>query len=70
MPDYGRPEADRAAPDQREVLYWNPLLRTDEAGNATVQFYNSDQADRLLVVLEGITASGQPVSFTTVISDR
>ncbi len=69
-PDYGGPEADRAAPDQRDVLYWNPLLRTDEAGNATVQFYNSDQADRLLVVLEGITATGQPVSFTTVISKQ
>ncbi|CAA9284013.1 MAG: hypothetical protein AVDCRST_MAG56-3960 [uncultured Cytophagales bacterium] len=68
MPDYGK-AGDNPAPDGRDVLYWNPLLKTDEGGEATIEFYNSDQARRFLIVLEGITADGQPVSFTTVIGE-
>jgi hypothetical protein len=67
MPDYSREESQKTARDDREVLYWNPLLKTDEAGNATFELYNSDQARTFQVVVEGITATGQPVSFTGTI---
>jgi hypothetical protein len=68
MPDYGK-AGGNPAPDNRDVLYWNPLLKTDEQGQATIEFYNSDQARRYQIVLEGITTDGQPVSFTTVIGE-
>jgi hypothetical protein len=68
MPDYSKASED-ATPDYRDLLYWNPLLKTDEKGEVTIQFYNSDQARRFQVALEGITATGQPVSFTTVVGE-
>jgi hypothetical protein len=68
MPDHSKAGED-APPDARDVLYWNPLLKTDETGQATLEFYNSDRARRFQVVLEGVTATGQPVSFTGVIGE-
>jgi hypothetical protein len=69
MPDYSREESRIMGRDNREVLYWNPLLKTDEAGNAKFELYNSDQARAFRVVVEGITATGQPVSFTGTIGE-
>jgi hypothetical protein len=46
------------------MLYWNPLLKTDEAGNAKLEIYNFDQDRTFQFVGEVFTATGQPVSFT------
>jgi outer membrane receptor protein involved in Fe transport len=49
-----------AVPDFRgATLYWNPTVRTDVAGQATVLFYTSEEAGTFRLTLEGLSASGQ-----------
>ncbi len=60
-PDYELPRSDSAQPDYRATLYWNPKVRTDASGTATVSFFASDLAGLYRVVVEGITAEGRPV---------
>ncbi|MFA9191394.1 hypothetical protein AAGV28_08445 [Flavobacterium sp. FZUC8N2.13] len=45
----------------RNTIYWNPELRPDKTGNATVNYYNTKVETKVKVALEGITASGIPV---------
>ena len=45
--------------DRRSTLYWNPSVRTDAEGKASVSFYNSDRYTRLRTRIEGITADGR-----------
>lgn len=47
--------------DQRTTIYWNPLIVTDEKGEATVTFYNSSLKTKLNVLAEGITENGVPL---------
>ena len=60
MPDYSLmpPEADH-----RRTLYWNPAVKADGAGNATIDIYNNSTCKRLAVSAEGITADGQAVVY-------
>ncbi|MCC8170745.1 MAG: hypothetical protein LIP00_02970 [Parabacteroides sp.] len=46
-------------PDLRTTLYWNPRIRTDADGTATVEFYSADTPTTYSVVLEGITPEGK-----------
>lgn len=46
-------------PDFRNLLYWSPNIKTGSLGNRQVSFYSSDRQGKYLVVLNGITASGQ-----------
>lgn len=45
----------------RSTLYWNPEVRPDKTGNATVNYYNTKVETKVKVALEGITATGIPV---------
>jgi len=45
--------------DFRNTLYWNPVVQTDEEGATWVEFYNSDQAGEVQVVVEGMTTDGK-----------
>ena len=50
--------------DVRRTLLWQPQLRTDEQGRATVILYNNGvPAQRLRVTLRGVTARGELVSY-------
>ncbi|UOG74460.1 TonB-dependent receptor plug domain-containing protein [Hymenobacter tibetensis] len=50
-----------AVPDFRSAtLYWNPTVRTDATGQATVLFYTSEEAGTFRLTLEGVSTSGQP----------
>ena len=53
-------------PDLRHLLYWNPDLRLPPNSPQTLTFYTGDQPGRYLVVLQALSASGQPgsTSFT------
>ena len=46
-------------PDYRSTLYWNPLIKTDENGNATISFRTSDVDGRYKVTIEGMTSEGE-----------
>lgn len=57
-PDYATARPEHNRPDYRSTLYWNPTLRTDAHGKATVRFFNSDEGMRMRVVVEGLTSGG------------
>jgi len=44
--------------DFRRTLFWNPNIRTDAKGNATVEFYNNSSARHLYISAEGMTSDG------------
>jgi hypothetical protein len=44
--------------DFRRTLYWNPDVKTDKNGNASVSFYNNKTCNGLSVSSEGITKDG------------
>ncbi|HPT21622.1 MAG TPA: hypothetical protein PLR88_06720 [Bacteroidales bacterium] len=46
-------------PDFRNTLYWNPDVRTDKTGKATVEFYTSDETGEYSVVINGFSTEGQ-----------
>ena len=50
-------------PDYRAVLYWNPSLRTDKNGNASIEFYNSDTAKEIQISIEGLSDYGIPGTY-------
>ena len=58
---------DNTRPDHRTTLYWNPKVKTDASGHATVSFYASDVSKRYLVTLEGISNDGVIVRKQLVI---
>jgi len=46
--------------DFRSTLFWKPIIKTDEEGNAKVVFWNSDEHTSIRVSLEGISKEGKP----------
>lgn len=47
--------------DDRDVLYWKPLMLTDSKGQSQLRFPLSDKVRTLRVLIQGITADGRPV---------
>lgn len=59
-PQYAtQPEKASRLPDFRELLFWDPDVRTNEKGEATVSFYTGDLPGRYQVVVQGITGNGE-----------
>jgi hypothetical protein len=58
-PDYSNEERfkDRRA-DLRNTLYWSPSIRD----NQQVQFYTSDNKGKYIVVVQGLSNKGEPLS--------
>lgn len=57
MPDY----SESMLPDEkdfRRTLYWNPNVRTDSNGEATISFYNSPTCKQMRVSAATVTADG------------
>ncbi|WP_158563347.1 TonB-dependent receptor plug domain-containing protein [Chitinophaga silvatica] len=46
--------------DFRETIYWNPVVETNEAGTAQLEFYNSDATTTFRAIAEGIGWNGKP----------
>ncbi|WP_026953093.1 TonB-dependent receptor plug domain-containing protein [Algoriphagus mannitolivorans] len=60
--EFYSPKYDVPAPsvsDQRATLFWKPLLEIGTEGKGTLEFFNSDSAKRLLIVVEGMDAKGR-----------
>ena len=45
--------------DYRSTMYWNPTIKLDKQGKASISFYTADVISPYRVVLEGITLNGQ-----------
>jgi hypothetical protein len=59
-------EAQKAnsVPDERTTLFWNPNIHSDEAGNASFDFYTSDHFSGYSIVIEGISPTGEIIYFS------
>ena len=53
---------DSAKPDLRNTIHWEPVIKTDANGQATVSFYNADPKTNIRIVVQGITDKGEPVN--------
>ena len=59
-PKYDSPESKRSkAKDNRITLYWNPAVKLDENGEATISFYTSDSDSQYRIEVEGRSSSRQ-----------
>lgn len=56
-PRYDPPATPSRQPDFRNLLYWNPEVRTTATGT-TLTFYTSDQVGSYRVVVQGLTPTG------------
>ncbi len=55
VPKYDNPDIrDSATPDLRTTIYWNPVIKTDSEGRASVEFYTADNVKTYSYVMEGI----------------
>lgn len=48
-------------PDRRALIHWEPMIETDEKGEALVSWFNADLETTILVNLEGIWVGGIPL---------
>ncbi len=61
QPDYtNKPTGEPT--DYRRTLYWNPNLKLDANGEATVHFFNNSAQTQLSVSAEGMTSAGVPLT--------
>jgi hypothetical protein len=54
-------------PDFRNTLYWNPSIKPDHDGKASVEFWSSDNKADYLINIQGITQDGRLFSFHKII---
>jgi hypothetical protein len=55
MPAYDKPEVKQnPTPDLRTTIYWQPVIRTNDQGEAKVSFYTADQKETYTYIVEGI----------------
>ncbi|KYG84694.1 hypothetical protein AWW67_01230 [Roseivirga seohaensis] len=59
-PKYDVQKPEDAKPDKRVVLHWQTMISLDENGEATIEFYNSDDAKQIMFDVQGLTNSGIP----------
>ena len=50
--------------DYRTTIHWEPNIKTDATGKATVSFYNAVPQTDVRIVVQGITNSGIPLATT------
>jgi hypothetical protein len=67
-PDYSYAEKKKSRiPDFRTTLYWNPSVKPDNKGNATLEFWTSDFVSDFEVNIQGITPEGKTFSVNKII---
>lgn len=58
-PKYDEKSPATAVTDKRATLYWNPMVKMEENGKASLSYFNSDTAKRHLIVIEGMDSLGR-----------
>ena len=51
-----------SARDVRTTIHWQPYIKTDQNGEALINYYNADPKSKIRVIVEGITEKGVPVA--------
>lgn len=62
-PNYANPSTQ--SKDLRTTIFWNPGLKTNENGEATITYYNSDNKGNIRIKADGITDKGVAVAAKT-----
>ena len=71
-PDYSTPEM-KSAPlyDVRTTLYWNPfIVLSKDKPEIEIEFFNNDNADSYVVIVEGITEEGKLIKFEQIVKGK
>jgi hypothetical protein len=59
-PDYSdRVSEQSRIPDFRNTLFWDPNVSTGDSGEASVEFYTSDEPGDYTIIVEGMTTDGR-----------
>ena len=67
-PRYETPQQQQSTlPDFRNLLYWNPEVKTSPGPDQQLDFFTSDQPGRYLVVVQGLAADGLAGSTSTAL---
>jgi hypothetical protein len=56
--------------DDRQTLYWNPYLVTDEKGELIFTFYSNDTTGPVVVEVRGLTVAGEIIQGTFVLNKK
>ncbi|MBS4071524.1 MAG: TonB-dependent receptor [Algoriphagus sp.] len=56
--------------DDRQTLYWNPYLVTDEKGELTFSFYSNDSSGPVIIEVRGLTVDGEVIKGTFVLNKK
>jgi hypothetical protein len=59
-PKYDVQKPEHVKPDSRATVYWQPMIKTNAEGKATVSFYNPDPETTVQIQVEGMNAYGLP----------
>lgn len=57
-PKYEGPRKGVISADLRTTIFWEPMITTDKAGNASVEFYNADGRGSYRAIIEGMDNEG------------
>jgi hypothetical protein len=60
---YG-PDSKQSEKDDRQTLYWNPYLVTNEKGELALSFFSNDLGGLVIVEVRGLTVAGEPIQGT------
>jgi len=61
-PNYSSELPGHFKPDYRDLIHWEPMIETDENGEATIKFFNADLPTTIQINLEGIWEGGIPLA--------
>ena len=54
--------APNSRPDVRTTIHWQPLIATNNNGEAIITYYNADPKSKIKIVAEGISGNGVPLA--------
>jgi hypothetical protein len=57
-PKYDVAIPDHARPDFRSTLHWQPNIRTDATGKASITYWNTDASSDIRIIVEGVSTQG------------
>lgn len=61
-PSYEEKLPEHVKPDRRVLIHWEPMIETDEKGEAQVEFWTSDNATTIQLDFQGLSNYGKPVT--------
>ncbi len=56
--------------DDRQTLYWNPFMTTDEKGTLTFSFYTNDSEGPVVVEVRGLGIDGEIIVGTFILNQK